>query len=152
MRTFLVLIIVIFSDQYCYAQKPIDSTEIRNTILRVMDRQVSGWNNGSIETFMEGYERSDSLRFASGGTVTYGWKTMLERYKKSYSSRAKMGRLEFANISVTIISKTAAVAFGTWILHRESDAPTGLFTLLFRKRSDTWRIVHDHTSSADEKK
>lgn len=134
-----------------YGQQSIDTTAVRSEILMVMNMQVLGWNSGSLESFMNGYTVFDSLRFASGGSVTYGWKTMLERYKKSYSSPEKMGTLEFSRISVDILSADAAIAFGEWKLLRESDTPHGLFTLLFRRTPGGWKIVHDHTSSASEK-
>lgn len=100
---------------------------------------------------MDGYVRNDSLRFASGGSVTYGWTTMLGRYRKGYPSPEAMGVLEFSGISITVISPEAAVVFGTWTLRRNADTPAGLFTLLFRKINGSWRIVHDHTSSAEKK-
>lgn len=123
----------------------------RAAILAMMQRQVEGWNTGSIDAFMEGYRRSDSLRFASGGEVTYGWRTMLERYRRGYPTRERMGRLVFSDVSVDILSPDAAAAFGRWTLHRDTDAPTGLFTLILRKRPEGWRIVHDHTSAASAK-
>ena len=138
------IIIVLLSVSLCPAQ---ESDAISGVILSIMDRQVAGWNNGTIETFMDGYLRSDSLRFASGGSVTYGWTTMLERYRKSYSTREKMGRLQFSKISITVISSDAALAFGTWELFREQDHPRGLFTLFWKKIDGKWFIVHDHTSS-----
>lgn len=111
------IIIILFFGSISIAQHPADTAEIRNNVLSVMERQVAGWNSGSIETFMDGYERSDSLRFASGGSVTYGWNTMLERYRRSYSSAEKMGTLEFSDIAVTLLSPSAALVFGTWTLH-----------------------------------
>lgn len=123
----------------------------RAAILAMMQRQVEGWNTGSIDAFMEGYLRSDSLRFASGGETTYGWHTMLERYRRGYPTRERMGRLVFSDVSVDILSPDAAAAFGRWTLHRDADAPTGLFTLILRKGPEGWRIVHDHTSAATAK-
>ncbi len=146
------IIAIIFLSSISFAQHPVDTAGIQKSVLAVMDRQVAGWNSGSIEKFMDGYERSDSLRFASGGSVTYGWNTMLERYRRSYSSAEKMGTLKFTGIAVTVLSPAAALVFGTWTLHRIHDTPTGLFTLVFRKSEKGWRIVHDHTSAAEEKK
>lgn len=118
-------------------------------ILAVVQRQVNGWNNGDIEAFMQGYARSDSLRFASGGKVTYGWTTMLERYRKGYPTRSAMGTLAFTDISVELLPPGAAMVFGTWRLKREKDEPWGLFTLLLKNINGEWRIVHDHTSSGN---
>lgn len=127
----------------------VDTSAITGAILAVIDLQVNGWNNGSVDGFMEGYARIDSLRFASGGSVTYGWKQMLDRYKNRYSSKEMMGTLIFSDISISVISNDAAMVFGKWSLKRNEDAPGGLFTLLFRKIDGRWRIVHDHTSSTE---
>jgi ketosteroid isomerase-like protein len=97
---------------------------------------------------MFGYLKSDSLRFASGGNVSYGWQTTLERYAKGYPDKEAMGKLTFSKIDIKIISEDAALVFGKWELERESDSPWGLFTLLFKYTETGWRIVHDHTSSA----
>lgn len=125
------------------------SADARAEILAVMRDQVQGWNNGSIESFMAGYAQSDSLRFASGSSITYGWKNMLTRYQRRYTTRDSMGTLDFSGISVTLLGTDAALAFGTWRLKRVHDEPWGLFTLLFRRIDGRWRIVHDHTSSAN---
>jgi ketosteroid isomerase-like protein len=131
------------------AQQFSNADAARNEILSTIGQQVKGWNSGNIEAFMQGYSRTDTLRFASGGSVTYGWQPMLDRYRKSYPNRATMGMLTFTDISVELISRDAAMVFGTWRLKREKDEPWGLFTLLFKKMNGEWRIVHDHASSGN---
>ena len=59
-----------------------------------------------------------------------------------------MGFLEFSELDVRILSKNYALVFGRWKLTKKEGNPSGLFTLLFERRGDTWRIVHDHSSSA----
>lgn len=115
-------------------------------IRAVLDAQVAAWNRGDIEGFMDGYWRSDETVFVSGDTVTHGWQTVLDRYKKGYSTREKMGTLTFSDLDIKLISKDAAVAMGRWQLTRTNDSPHGRFTLIFRKTRQGWRIVHDHTS------
>jgi len=96
---------------------------------------------------MQGYAPSEDLRFASGGTVTYGWRATLQRYKEHYQDRAAMGALTFTEIAITELAPDAAIAFGRWKLTREKDAPGGLFTLTLKKTPAGWRIIQDHTSS-----
>ena len=116
------------------------------SIRKVMDDQAAAWNRGDIQGYMNGYWRSEKLVFVSGDSVTRGWKPMLERYKKGYDTRDKMGTLTFSDIEITILSKDAAVVLGSWSLDRKKDNPKGKFTLIFRKLTEGWRVVMDHTS------
>ena len=111
-----------------------------------MDAQTAAWNRGDVDGFMLGYWNSGDLVFVSGDGVTRGWQPTLDRYKKNYNSREKMGALKFSDLDINVISKNAAVVLGSWALTRANDNPKGKFTLIFRKLSGGWRIVHDHTS------
>lgn len=97
---------------------------------------------------MAGYARGDQTRFASGGDVTRGWQTVFDRYARRYSTAEAMGRLNFSAVEITVLGDDSAVAFGRWELERTADRPKGLFTLVFRRLPEGWRVVHDHTSSA----
>jgi len=116
----------------------------------VLSAQQAAWNRGDIDAFMDGYARTGDLRFASGGTVTRGWQSTLERYKARYTNRAIMGELTFSGLEVDQVSADAAIVHGAWKLERAGDDPSGLFTLVLRKGDDgAWRIVSDTTTSAD---
>ena len=119
-----------------------------NAIKAVMDAQAAAWNRGDLEGYMDGYDRSSNTEFVGGDTITRGWQTVLDRYRKNYSSREKMGVLTFSDLEITILSKDAALVLGRWHLKRANDDPHGTFSLLFRKTKAGWRIVHDHSSSA----
>ena len=118
------------------------SAEVR----RVMDAQILAWNAGDIVGFMRGYWNSPELVFVSSDNVTKGWQPTVDRYKKNYPSREKMGVLTFSGLEIEVLSKDAAKVLGSWALAREADNPKGKFTLIFRKFKDGWKIVHDHTS------
>ena len=132
------------------AQTKPDSRDAKtiSAIRAVMDEQAAAWNRGDIDGFMDGYWRSDKTIFISGDSVTRGWQTVLDRYKKGYDTREKMGMLSFTEIEIKPINKDTAIALGRWQLARAGDAPRGRFTLIFRRVKEGWRIVHDHTSSA----
>ncbi|MEJ7848653.1 MAG: DUF4440 domain-containing protein [Pyrinomonadaceae bacterium] len=141
----LLLAILLFSAA-AFAQNERDKMKIESDIINVMDEQTAAWNRGDIDGFMKGYWNSENLIFVSGDGITRGWQPTLDRYKKSYDSKAKMGALKFTDLSVNAISKDAAVVLGSWSLMREKDNPKGKFTLIFRKFKYGWLIVHDHTS------
>lgn len=127
-----------------------DETQIKREIMAVMDASEAGWNSGDLESYMQCYLESDSMRFGGNGDVTYGWRPVLERYQKKYTDKAVMGTLSFSDIDITVLSRDAALVFGRWRLDRENDHPEGLYTLLLRKTPGGWKIVHDHSSSARE--
>jgi len=125
------------------------SQENEKAIKKILFDQVDAWNAGDIDGYMKGYWNSDSTVFVSGGNLTRGYSGVLSRYKKSYDTREKMGKLEFTELQVRMITQTLSVATGVWRLHRANDQPWGRFTLLVEKKPEGWRIVHDHTSSAN---
>jgi uncharacterized protein (TIGR02246 family) len=128
---------------------PYDETADRAAIDRLLTDQVEAWNAGDIARFMEGYWASDSLRFASGGSVQQGYQTTMDRYYSAYPDRQTMGTLTFTLEEVRILSPEWATVFGRFHLARDpaiGDA-RGLFTLMLRKFPEGWRIVSDHTSS-----
>ena len=117
-------------------------------ICEILHAQQRAWNRGDIDGFMNGYARSRSTIFVSEDTVTRGWQTVRNRYKKKYSDREKMGTLTFSDLEITPLGPSAAIVIGRWQLKRKIDKPHGRFTLVFRHLTEGWRIVHDHTSAA----
>lgn len=118
----------------------------RKEILEVMQKQQSAWNRGDIDGFMQGYWKNDSLLFIGSKGPNYGWQKTLENYKKSYPNREKMGILEFSDIQVKPLGKKYAQVFGKWKLKRTTDGPNGIYTLIFQKFRDGWKIISDHTN------
>jgi len=118
-------------------------TEIR----AVLDAQVAAWNGGDLDTFMQGYWKSEKTEFVGSSGIQRGWQAVLDRYRKTYPDRRAMGTLTFSNLEITVLSPSAALVLGEWRLQREADHPGGVFTLVFRKFPEGWRIIHDHTSA-----
>jgi ketosteroid isomerase-like protein len=126
-----------------------ENTATDKAVRAVLDAQAQAWNKGDLEAFMQGYWHSPKLSFSSGGDVTRGWDATLERYKKRYRSEgAEMGKLTFSELEIEPLGTDAALVRGHWQLIRSKDKPGGVFTLIFRKLPEGWRIVHDHTSSS----
>ena len=117
-------------------------------IRALMDAQVTAWNHGDLEGYMAGYWRSPDLEFYSGTNITKGWDATLERYKRGYQSGGKeMGTLDFSNLDVHTNSSGVAWVSGKWHLKmKDGTDKGGLFTLIFHKMADGWKIIHDHTS------
>jgi ketosteroid isomerase-like protein len=49
-----------------------------------------------------------------------------------------------------VLGQESAFVRGAWKLTMsDGKTPHGLFTLIFRKFPDGWKIIHDHTSAAE---
>lgn len=119
----------------------------RTAISSVVTAQAAAWNSGDLAGYMNGYAHTNDLVFTSGGNVRKGWQDAFDHYKARYGSdKASMGKLEFGITEIDPVGADAAVVLGTWSLVGPS-AGHGVFTLVFERRPEGWRIIHDHTSS-----
>jgi ketosteroid isomerase-like protein len=118
-------------------------------IQQLIVQQQAAWNRGDLEGFMSGYWNSPELTFFSGGHASQGWQAALDRYKKNYQGDGhEMGKLEFANLRIEMLGPDAAFVRGEFHLAMsDGKTPQGLFTLIFRKFPEGWKIVHDHSAS-----
>jgi len=117
----------------------------------VLKAQQAAWNRGDVDAFLVGYWRSPELTFSGGNGVSRGWDGVLARYKKSYPNHAAMGQLEFSDLEFRFLGPEAALVLGQWHLKRESGDIGGVFTLVWQKFPDGWKIIHDHTSMVGAK-
>jgi beta-aspartyl-peptidase (threonine type) len=117
----------------------------RAELLRILDLQKAAWNEQNIEGFMAYYWNSDQFTFQSGASRLYGWTALLERYKKSYSGE-NWGKLDFTDLEVNILGADSAYVLGRWKLDLKGAAKEGVFTIIFKRLPEGWRIIHDHSS------
>jgi ketosteroid isomerase-like protein len=120
----------------------------------LLAKQIETWNAADLDGFLATYWNSPDLVFQSGGAGTKGFAATRDRYRSRYKGEGKaMGKLAFSDLEVETLGPDAAFARGAWRLALPDGAePRGLFTLIVRRFPDGWKIVHDHTSAADETK
>lgn len=115
-------------------------------ITAVLNEQQAAWNRGDVEAFMKGYWDSPDLTFAGSSGITRGFQPVLDHYRKSYPDQNAMGHLDFSQLQVHPLGNAAALVLGRWHLTRASGEMGGVFTLVFQRFPEGWKIVHDHTS------
>jgi len=151
MRRFLAVLsaVAVCASTLVGADKSNENT--KSAVEQVLRMQQDAWNRHDLEGFMTGYWKSPDLTFFSGAHETSGWQGALDRYRKVYQGEGKeMGKLEFSDLRIEPLGTEAAFVRGAWHLTMsDGKTPHGLFTLVFRKFSDGWKIVHDHTSAAE---
>jgi ketosteroid isomerase-like protein len=148
---FLLMSMIAISAAFGVAQTAGQNVDdpARATIRKVMDDQQAAWNRQDLEGFMAGYWKSDDLTFFSGAHESKSWQAALDRYKKNYQSPGhEMGQLQFKNLRIEMLGPDAAFVRGEFHLKMsDGKTPQGLFTLIFRKFPEGWKIVHDHSAA-----
>jgi ketosteroid isomerase-like protein len=120
-------------------------------ITAVLQMQQTAWNRGDVDAFLGGYWRSPELSFSGSGGITRGWEGVRERYKKNYADRAAMGQLDFSELEFRFVGPDAALVLGQWHLRRDQGDIGGVFSLVWQRFPDGWKIIHDHTSQVPRK-
>jgi len=144
MKKHIVIICTILISQINVAQT--SEKEDKDSILAVLKAQRLAWSDNNIEKFMEGYWKSDSLKFYGSNGVTYGWENTLERYKQAYPSADHTGTLSFKINDISKITEGAYYVMGEYHLKRTVGNATGIFMIIFKRINGEWKIIADTSS------
>jgi ketosteroid isomerase-like protein len=129
------------------------ATPEARAIRAVLDKQVVDWNRGDLETFATGYKNSPDILFI-GLKISRGYAQMLDAYRKNYSTKEKMGTLNFSELEVQPLDEHFATVTGHFHLERTAAGggnADGHFLLVFEKTPDGWKIVRDDTTIPPKK-
>jgi len=127
-----------------------DETGIRAAI----KAQSEAWNRADIPTFMQAYEDSPDTTFI-GLTLRKGFQPIRDRYLLNYTTPEQMGKLSFNDLDIRLLPDSCgkteyAIVTGKFHLertaHGEAKKDDGIFSLVWRKGPQGWKIIVDHTS------
>lgn len=122
----------------------------REAITAILTAQQTAWNRGDVDAFLVGYWQSPELTFSGSSGIARGWDGVIARYKKNYPDRAAMGQLDFSELEFRFLEPDAALVLGKWHLKRETGDIGGVFTLVWQRFPEGWKIIHDHTSAVEQ--
>jgi uncharacterized protein (TIGR02246 family) len=143
----LIFLLLVLIPPVALSSQVLGRAPDEGAIRRVLDAQVTAWNRGDIDSFMQGYRNSDSTTFVSK-SIRHGYANILERYRTAFSSKDKMGELAFTDLEIKPLDANFAIATGHYHLTRSAAAggdAQGIFSLVFEKTSSGWKIILDHT-------
>ena len=120
-----------------------DYDTAKSAILKVMKDQEIAWNNGNLEGFMQGYWKSDSLKFYGSNGLTKGWQNTLDNYKRGYPTKAETGTLNFVINDVSKIEGNNYWVMGEYHLKRDVGNADGVFIIIFKMINGKWKIIAD---------
>ena len=148
MKIFLSIFFFISINPVVFSQQKLE-TKDSLAIIDILNKQEKDWNRGDIDEFMKGYLKSEKLVFSGSSGPIYGWKATLDRYKKTYSDKEKMGKLKFEILNVIALSPKVIQLQGKFNLTRSIGDAFGYFTLNWIKVKNRWYIISDHTSGSN---
>ena len=132
---------------------PDGNSSAKAEVEHVLHTQQEVWNRHDLEGFMAGYWNSPESRYIFFGRSTEsmkaGRRTNAPSSCQCYTSPGhEMGKLEFSGLRIEMLWRCMRLSYaGSWHLTMsDGKTPHGLFTLVFRKFPEGWKIVHDHTS------
>ena len=121
-----------------------DSYDLAEAGIRlVMEAQEVAWNNHDLEGFMQGYWKSEALKFYGANGLTRGWQNTLDNYKKRYPTKAETGTLRFVINDISRIESDNYWVMGEYHLQRQVGDANGVFMIIFKKINGEWKIVAD---------
>lgn len=118
----------------------------KKAIQKVLKKQRMAWSENNLEEFMEGYWKSDSLKFYGLNGLTYGWENTLEHYQKAYPTKNHTGKLSFKINDISKINEGAYYVLGEYHIKREVGNADGIFMIIFKKINGDWKIIADTSS------
>ena len=124
----------------------------RAAITVALTAQQTAWNRGDVDAFMVAYWHSPKVTFSGSSGVERGWDGVLARYKRNYPDRATMGQLQFSELEFQFVGPDAALVLGHWHLVRAKGDVGGVFSLVWQRFPEGWKIIHDHTSAVADAK
>ena len=138
-KTLLILCLVSFTIGFSQTTEKEDEKAIKS----VMALQEEAWTNNDLEGFMQGYWKSDSLKFFGSGGLTKGWQKTLDNYKRNYPTKAHSGTLKFTIKDISKIEEDSYWVMGKYHLKRSVGDANGVFLIIFKKINGEWKIVAD---------
>ena len=122
----------------------------RAAVTRALQDSAAGWSRSDLAGFMAVYENAPSTTYLNGTTIVRGFASIRALYSARFAaSSGNMGRLTLDVMEFRPLGPDHALCIGRFRLARRAPAPqaTGMFTLVFHRTPDGWKIVSDHTSA-----
>ena len=115
------------------------------SVAAAMADSAAAWNRGDLPGFVAVY--AEDAVFVTAKGLVRGRAAIAARYAPSFRAGGNdRGRLSFETLHERPIDATHRLLIARWTLTGKDKVETGLTSLLFERRGQTWRIVSDHSS------
>lgn len=120
---------------------------VEESIETMLLRSAAAWNAGDLDGFVRAYHDVATTSFMTADGPVYGRSEIRALYAPRFEPGAARPTLRFEDLEVRPLPPLIGIVTGRYVLEDAAGgAETGWFTLVVRRVSDGWRIVHDHSS------
>jgi uncharacterized protein (TIGR02246 family) len=125
-----------------------DRVALTQQMAAQLQRAANDWNRGDLNSFLSDYAPESTTTFVDGHRARHGFDFIRDNYAPRFAPGARRDSLRFEAVEARRLSPTLALVTARYILQRGgATTSSGPFTLIMERRSEGWRILHDHTSS-----
>jgi len=115
-------------------------------IRAMLDESVAAWNRGDLDGHLA--DNADSITFMTGkGPITGKDKTADALRRSFFRDGKPVQSLRFEQVTVRPLGAGHALVVGRFILSGGGEQErSGWFSTVWERRSEGWRVIHDHSS------
>lgn len=116
-------------------------------ICGMMQRSAVAWNRGDLDAFVADYLPGMRTTYIGSRGITRGVDAIRGAYAPRFAPGGVRDSLSFRALEVDLLAPDVANAIATYVLMRgDSVTAQGPTSLVMRRVSGRWLIVHDHSS------
>ena len=122
----------------------------RAAVTHALDDSAAAWSRNDLAAFMSAYEDAPSTTYLKGESVLHGYGAIKAMYASRFGGSGSMGRLSTDVLEFRPLGRDFALCIGRFALTAASGSGTvahGMFTLVFHRTRNGWKIVSDHSSA-----
>ncbi|HYH16074.1 MAG TPA: nuclear transport factor 2 family protein [Flavisolibacter sp.] len=145
MKKYLLLLLFPVLLLSCATVKRESTANMTNEIVALMNQSSQDWNAGKLDAFMSLYDTASTFMTSKG---PIGLQGMRENYQKGFFDGDKPKQnLRYEDLVVRPLGNDHALLTGKFVLSGNGlSEKRGIYTLVFIRRGNTWKMLHDHSS------
>jgi beta-aspartyl-peptidase (threonine type) len=129
------------------APAPAPPADPTSELEQLLQASARAWNSGDLDGFLITYARDSATTFVTARGPIYGFEQIRGRYAARFEPGAERDSLTFTDHTVRMLGSDFVVSTARYVLmRRDSVTATGPFTVIWERRPEGWRMIHDHTS------
>jgi len=121
------------------------SSDPKDEIIKGMNDAALDWNKGNLDGYMALYDLTATMMTKTGRIGLDGIRAVYVKYY--FDGNVPKQELSYDNYQLTFLGPDYALLTGSFTLKANTKLPqrTGIYSLIFVRRANGWKLLHDHS-------